>query len=69
MMLCNHTSRFDVAIAAISGGAKVNPKIAVSAHELCSYLRHQAQKEREYILANGKGERAYGVPARGAFSD
>ncbi|KAJ2918436.1 hypothetical protein MD484_g1925, partial [Candolleomyces efflorescens] len=54
MMLCNHTSRFDVAIAAISGGAKVNPKVAVSAHELCSYLRHQAQKERQYILANGK---------------
>ncbi|TFK40130.1 phosphoketolase [Crucibulum laeve] len=54
MMLCNHTSRFDVAVAAIHGGAKHNPKVAVKAHEKCSYLKHLAQKEREYIYANGK---------------
>jgi xylulose-5-phosphate/fructose-6-phosphate phosphoketolase len=56
MMLCNKTSRFDVAIAAIRGGARVNPKVAVEAHELAAYVRHLAQKEREYILENGKGE-------------
>ena len=56
MMLCNRTSRFDVAIAAIRGGARVNPKVAVEAHELAAYVRHLAQKEKEYILENGKGE-------------
>ncbi|KAF9466555.1 phosphoketolase [Collybia nuda] len=54
MMLCNHTSRFDVAIAAIRGGALHNPKVAVSAHEHESYIKHLAQKERTYIYANGK---------------
>lgn len=55
MMLCNHTSRFDVAIAAIRGGALHNPKVAVSAHEHESFVKHLAQKERDYIYANGKG--------------
>ncbi|KAF5342246.1 hypothetical protein D9611_001667 [Ephemerocybe angulata] len=54
MMLCNHTSRFDVAKAAIQGGAKVNPKLAVSAHEVCSYLEHLSKKEKEYIYKEGK---------------
>ncbi|KAF9000718.1 phosphoketolase [Cyathus striatus] len=54
MMLCNHTSRFDVAIAAIRGGARHNPKVAVDAHKLCSHIRHVAQKEKDYIYANGK---------------
>jgi xylulose-5-phosphate/fructose-6-phosphate phosphoketolase len=56
MMLCNRTSRFDVAIAAIRGGAEFNPKIAISAHELESSIKHMAQKEREYIYKNGQGE-------------
>jgi len=55
MMLCNHTSRFHVAAAAIRGGALVNPKVAVDAHELMSYVLHLAEKERGYIYANGKG--------------
>jgi xylulose-5-phosphate/fructose-6-phosphate phosphoketolase len=55
MMLCNSTSRFDVATAAIRGGALHNPKVGVSAHEQESYIKHLAQKEREYIYANGKG--------------
>ncbi|KAJ6630943.1 XFP N-terminal domain-containing protein [Mycena sp. CBHHK59/15] len=54
MMLCNHTSRYDVAAAAIRGGARSNPKIAVCAHEHESYIKHLAQKEKEYIYANGK---------------
>jgi len=54
MMLCNRTSRFDVAIAAIHGGAEFNPKIAISAHELESSIKHMARKEREYIYKNGQ---------------
>ncbi|KAJ7638132.1 XFP N-terminal domain-containing protein [Mycena rosella] len=54
MMLCNHTSRYDVAAAAIRGGARSNPKLAVTAHERESYIKHLASKEREYIYANGK---------------
>jgi xylulose-5-phosphate/fructose-6-phosphate phosphoketolase len=55
MMLANHTSRYDVAIAAIRGGAQTNPKVAAQAHELCSQFEHLAMKDREYIYANGKG--------------
>ncbi|KAJ7733403.1 phosphoketolase [Mycena maculata] len=54
MMLCNHTSRYDVAAAAIRGGALTNPKVAVSAHEHESYIKHLAAKEKDYIYANGK---------------
>lgn len=56
MLLCNHTSRFDVAIAAIRGGAQHNPRVAVDAHEKESFIKHLAQKERAYIYANGKGQ-------------
>lgn len=59
MMLCNRTSRFDVAIAAIRGGARVNSKVAVDAHQLSAYVRHLAQKEKAYILENGKGPSPY----------
>jgi len=57
-MLANHTSRFDVAIAAIRGGAHVNPRVAVDAHEKESYIKHMAQKERHYIYRHGKGSLA-----------
>ena len=56
-MLCNKTSRFDVAIAAVRGAAKFNDKVAVDVHETISLIRHMAQKEREYIYKSGKGER------------
>lgn len=56
MMLCNNTSRFDVASAAIRGGAQVNPKVAVNAHADISGLRHEAQKARAYVLEHGKGK-------------
>ena len=56
MMLCNHTSRFHVAAAAVRGGALYNSRVATDSHTLGSYIMHLAQKEREYIYANGKGE-------------
>ena len=55
MMLCNHTSRYHVAAAAVRGGALHNPTVAVDSHALGSYIMHLAQKDREYIFANGKG--------------
>ncbi|ESK95873.1 phosphoketolase [Moniliophthora roreri MCA 2997] len=54
MMLCNRTSRYHVASAAVSSGALHNSRVAVYAHEVESYLKHQAQKDRDYILANGQ---------------
>jgi hypothetical protein len=56
MMLCNRTSRYHVAEAAVRGGALHNSKVAVVAHELVSYFKHLAQKNKDYIYANGKGE-------------
>ncbi|KAF8920240.1 phosphoketolase [Mucidula mucida] len=55
MMLCNQTSRYDIALDAVRGGALGNPKVAVSAHEIESYLKHLARKDKDYIYANGKG--------------
>ncbi|KAJ6466551.1 hypothetical protein C8R47DRAFT_1153646 [Mycena vitilis] len=49
MMHCNHTSRYDIAVAAIRGGALSNPKVAVNAREHESYIKHLAQKERDCI--------------------
>jgi len=43
MMLLNHTSRFDVAIAAVSG-AKGNPEIQVKRQQLLASLRHAIKK-------------------------
>jgi len=54
MMLCNHTSRYHVAAAAIRAGALHNAKVALDAHELASYVMHLAQKEKEFIYANGQ---------------
>jgi xylulose-5-phosphate/fructose-6-phosphate phosphoketolase len=55
MMLCNHTSRYHVAAAAVRGGALHNPKVAVDGHSLASSIMHMAQKDHDYIFANGKG--------------
>jgi xylulose-5-phosphate/fructose-6-phosphate phosphoketolase len=54
MMLCNKTSRYHVAAAAIRGGALHNPTVSIDAHELASYVMHLAQKDKEFIYANGK---------------
>ncbi|EIN09769.1 phosphoketolase [Punctularia strigosozonata HHB-11173 SS5] len=63
VMLCNHTSRYHVAAAAIRGGARVNPKVAVDAHEGVSYVLHLAQKDRDYILKTSQDpEGTYDTP-------
>ena len=56
MVLCNQTSLYDVAIAAIAGGAQTNPCVAVNAHTLISYFKHRARLDKEYICKNGKGK-------------
>lgn len=61
MMISNSTDRFSVAIAAIKGGAQVNPRVAVYSHEKCSLLKHMRQKEREYIYAHGKGKALFNL--------
>lgn len=43
MMLMNHTSRFDVAIAAVRG-ATGNPELQVKRQELLASLRHAIKK-------------------------
>lgn len=55
MLLCNNVSRFDVAIAAVRGGATKNPKVQVVAHQLIAGLKHEHQKAAEYARANGIG--------------
>jgi xylulose-5-phosphate/fructose-6-phosphate phosphoketolase len=42
--------------AAIRGGARRNPKIALDMTSLVAETRHQISKVREYIMATGKGE-------------
>lgn len=69
MMLCNHTSRYHVAAAAIKGGALHNQKVASVAHEKESYVMHLATKEREYIYANGKGEERHLDDGLGLIAD
>jgi len=53
MMLCNKTSRYDVADIAIRGGAKVNAKVAARAHAVQSYVMHLKEKDRQYIFETG----------------
>ncbi|KIL67461.1 hypothetical protein M378DRAFT_122372 [Amanita muscaria Koide BX008] len=54
MMLGNHTSRYDIAIAAIGGGALNNPRVAVDAHILSSYFKHCAQQDKKFIYEYGQ---------------
>jgi len=56
MMLCNRTSRYDVAAAAVRGGAIHNAKVAVDAHELESHLMHKKAKVKAWIYKHGEGE-------------
>ncbi|TFK49509.1 D-xylulose 5-phosphate/D-fructose 6-phosphate phosphoketolase [Heliocybe sulcata] len=53
MMLCNRTSRYHVAAAAIRGAALHNAKVSIDAHEKTSYLMHLAQKDKAYIYEHG----------------
>lgn len=59
MMLQNHTSRYDVAEAAIRGASKNNDKVQVRSHELISEVKHTAEKDRDYIYKNGAGKHPY----------
>lgn len=54
MMLCNNVSRYHVMEAAIQGGAKHNPKVALEMTGLLAETRHQVSKVREYIMSVGK---------------
>ncbi|KAK2463955.1 hypothetical protein APHAL10511_004006 [Amanita phalloides] len=54
MMLCNRTSRYDVAIAAVVGGAQTNARVAAEAHSLVSRLQHWARLDKKYIYEHGK---------------
>ncbi|KAL5525633.1 hypothetical protein ACEPAG_6969 [Sanghuangporus baumii] len=54
MMLCNGTSRYHVAAAAVRGGALVNEKVAVDAQKRVSEFMHRAQKAKEYAILNGQ---------------
>lgn len=55
MMLCNRTSRYHVAAAAIRGGALRNAEVAVDAHEKVGEVMHLAQKDHDYIYATTQG--------------
>ncbi|KAI0041191.1 phosphoketolase [Auriscalpium vulgare] len=54
MMIANHTSRYDIAAAAVRGGALHNPKIQAESHQLATFFMHLAQKDRDYIYEFGK---------------
>ncbi|KAF8442369.1 phosphoketolase [Boletus edulis BED1] len=54
MMLCNQVSRYDVAAAAIRAGEFYNPKVAIVAHEMASYVTHLAQMDKKYIYREGR---------------
>lgn len=56
MMLCNETSRYHVAAAAVRAGALFSTKVSTVAHEVASYLLHLASKDKDYIYANGQGK-------------
>lgn len=56
MMLRNCVSRYHVMEAAIRGGAKHNPQVALDMTTLLAETRHQITKVQEHIMATGKGE-------------
>ncbi|KAI0346138.1 D-xylulose 5-phosphate/D-fructose 6-phosphate phosphoketolase [Trametopsis cervina] len=53
MMLQNSTSRYDVAQAAVRGGALNNPDVEVLSHQIISELKHMKEKDSEYIYKHG----------------
>lgn len=69
MMLQNHTSRYHVAAAAIRGAAKVNKTVEVDAHEMISYVMHLAQKDKDYIYANGAGKSTFKALQLDGYTD
>jgi xylulose-5-phosphate/fructose-6-phosphate phosphoketolase len=55
MLLRNCVSRYHVMEAAIRGGARHNPKVALDMTSTLAQTRHQIAKVGEYIMATGKG--------------
>ncbi|KAI5989622.1 XFP N-terminal domain-containing protein [Pisolithus orientalis] len=53
MMLCNGTSRYHLAAAAVRAGALFNSKVSCVAHQVASYLMHRAAKDKEFIYTHG----------------
>ena len=56
MMIVNRVSRWHVAEAAVKGAAVRNERVRLDMHETLSGIRHELQKTKAYIMANGKGE-------------
>ena len=56
MMLLNETSRFHVAIRAITGAAKRNEKVRMRLHELTSELMGEIRQTQEFIVKNKTGK-------------
>jgi len=54
MMLRNCVSRYHIMEAAIRGGAKHNPKVALDMTSLLAETRHQITKVQQYIYETGK---------------
>jgi hypothetical protein len=67
MMLCNNTSRFDVAVAAVRAGAQCNAHVAVDSHAVVSRLMHLKQKERQWIVIHGKGTSIQSNPYNSSY--
>ena len=56
MMLLNETSRFHVAIRAITGAAKRNEKVRMRLHELTSELMGEIRQTQDFIVKNKTGK-------------
>ncbi|KAL3428005.1 xylulose-5-phosphate phosphoketolase (XFP domain-containing protein) [Phlyctema vagabunda] len=54
MMLRNNVSRYHIMEAAIKGGAKHNPQVALDMTTLLADVKHQITKVHDYIMSTGK---------------
>lgn len=55
MMLLNQTSRYHVAMHAVRGAAKSNPKVNLKLHELVSEFDGMVKRTQEYIVEHRTG--------------
>ena len=63
MLLRNGVSRYEIMEAAIKGGARHNPQVALEMISLFGEIKHQRSKVRDYILATGKDpEGTFDIP-------
>ncbi|KAL4991356.1 XFP N-terminal domain-containing protein [Aspergillus falconensis] len=64
MMLVNEVSRYHVAKAAVTGGARFNEKVKLRHQELCSEFDHNIAETRKYIIENHQDpEGTYDMPS------